>query len=296
LGPELIGWTDRNGTRWKISAIPLGGYVKFLGDSDAASATHEEGAALPADMKRHAFFTQPLYARAAVVLGGPAANLIFAVALLTGVFYVAGEPYSPPTVGVQANGRRRTRACARVTRSSTCSVNTSTASRISRTSSSSIRPRPASRIPAQRQAAERRDRASVLRAHGQVSKCRPLQRPWHGPADPAGGGGFIPQPGRGGGLKVGDVLKEIDGKSVVHFTHIPELIGDKAGKPITITYNRDGRDYTTSVRGPSRTRSRTATARNGSSAGCASSRQQSPSSAATTCWARWCGRCATSGA
>ena len=39
FGPELIGWTDRNGTRWKISAIPLGGYVKFLGDSDATSAT-----------------------------------------------------------------------------------------------------------------------------------------------------------------------------------------------------------------------------------------------------------------
>ena len=39
FGPELIGWTDRNGTRWKISAVPLGGYVKFLGDSDATSAT-----------------------------------------------------------------------------------------------------------------------------------------------------------------------------------------------------------------------------------------------------------------
>src|ERR1700704_1686592 len=93
FGPELVGWTDRNGTRWKISAIPLGGYVKFLGDSDAASATHEEGAALSPDMKRHAFFSQPLYARAAVVLGGPAANLIFAVLLLTGVFYFYGEPY-----------------------------------------------------------------------------------------------------------------------------------------------------------------------------------------------------------
>src|SRR5436305_7031780 len=64
FGPELIGWTDRNGTRWKISAIPLGGYVKFLGDSDAASATHDDGTALPPDMKRRAFFTQPVYARA----------------------------------------------------------------------------------------------------------------------------------------------------------------------------------------------------------------------------------------
>src|SRR5690349_24512150 len=79
FGPELIGWTDRNGTRWKVSAIPLGGYVKFLGDSDAASATHESGAALPVGERRRAFFSQPLHARAAVVLGGPAANLLFAI-------------------------------------------------------------------------------------------------------------------------------------------------------------------------------------------------------------------------
>ncbi len=103
FGPELLGWTDRNGTRWKISAIPLGGYVKFLGDSDAASATHEAQPLSPEQRKR-AFFTQPLYARAAVVLGGPASNLLFAVLLLTGVFYVAGEPYSPAVVAVQSDG------------------------------------------------------------------------------------------------------------------------------------------------------------------------------------------------
>src|SRR5579864_998449 len=103
FGPELIGWTDRNGTRWKISAIPLGGFVKFLGDNDASSATPSTEA-LSSDQQKRAFFTQPLYARAAVVLGGPAANLLFAVLLLTGVFYVAGEPYSPPVVAVQPDG------------------------------------------------------------------------------------------------------------------------------------------------------------------------------------------------
>src|SRR4051812_30986133 len=103
FGPELLGWTDRNGTRWKISAIPLGGFVKFLGDSDAASTSHGDQP-LSAEQRKRAFFTQPLYARAAVVLGGPMANLLFAVLLLTGVFYFAGEPYSPPTVAVQADG------------------------------------------------------------------------------------------------------------------------------------------------------------------------------------------------
>src|SRR6185437_10174827 len=103
FGPELFGWTDRSGTRWKISMIPLGGFVKFLGDSDGTSSLPSDQPLSP-DLKRRAFFTQPLYARAAVVLGGPAANLLFAVLLLTGVFYVAGEPYSPPVIAVQAGG------------------------------------------------------------------------------------------------------------------------------------------------------------------------------------------------
>src|SRR5215468_9726505 len=103
FGPELFGWTDRNGTRWKVSAIPLGGYVKFLGDNDASSATPSDQP-LSSDQQRRAFFTQPLYARAAGVLGGPLANLLFALVLLTAVFYVAGEPYSPAIVAVQADG------------------------------------------------------------------------------------------------------------------------------------------------------------------------------------------------
>ena len=91
FGPELVGWTDRRGTRWKVSAIPLGGYVKFLGDNDATSATPSD-VALSDEQKRGAFFSQPLYARAAVVLGGPVANLLFAVVVLATVFFIAGEP------------------------------------------------------------------------------------------------------------------------------------------------------------------------------------------------------------
>ncbi|MDP1840605.1 MAG: site-2 protease family protein, partial [Reyranella sp.] len=97
FGPELFGWTDRRGTRWKVSAIPLGGYVKFLGDNDETSTTPSEAALSGAPVKG-AFFSKPLYARAAVVLGGPAANLLFAFLVLTVVFFIAGEPYSPATV------------------------------------------------------------------------------------------------------------------------------------------------------------------------------------------------------
>ena len=96
FGPELFGWTDRQGTRWKVAAIPLGGYVKFLGDNDASQRYALRKSRCRPNSTRRAFFTQPLYARAAVVLGGPVANLLFALAAAhRPSSTVAGEPYSP---------------------------------------------------------------------------------------------------------------------------------------------------------------------------------------------------------
>ena len=102
-GPSCSAGPTGRARAGRSRPIPLGGYVKFLGDNDASSATPSDQP-LSADQQRRAFFTQPLYARAAVVLGGPLANLLFALLLLTAVFYVAGEPYSPAIVAVQADG------------------------------------------------------------------------------------------------------------------------------------------------------------------------------------------------
>src|ERR1044072_3032233 len=66
FGPELVGFYDRYGTRWKISAVPLGGYVKFLGDENAASAPDREAVATLSEAeKREAFISQGVGARAA---------------------------------------------------------------------------------------------------------------------------------------------------------------------------------------------------------------------------------------
>src|SRR5262245_13846827 len=68
FGPELLGFTDRHGTRWKISAVPLGGYVKFFGDENAASAPDQSTLAnMTADERRQSFFHKPVSQRAAVV-------------------------------------------------------------------------------------------------------------------------------------------------------------------------------------------------------------------------------------
>lgn len=106
FGPELCGWTDRHGTRWKLSLVPLGGYVKMFGDVDPASAGHvkeseraeEEGLgrALTDDERKVAFYTQPVAVRAAVVIAGPAINFLFAIVVLAILYMAVGQPVTPP--------------------------------------------------------------------------------------------------------------------------------------------------------------------------------------------------------
>ena len=93
FGRELVGWTDRKGTRWKISLLPLGGYVKFAGDADVASRPDEEELKEmdPAERAGSLHF-KPLYQRALVVAAGPIANFILAIAIFTIMFLVMGRP------------------------------------------------------------------------------------------------------------------------------------------------------------------------------------------------------------
>jgi len=99
FGPELFGFKDRHGTRWRLSAIPLGGYVKFVGDVGATSEPDsEEMDALTPEERRVAFHTQPVWKRAATVFAGPAANFILTIAVFTVMFAIYGRTISEPTV------------------------------------------------------------------------------------------------------------------------------------------------------------------------------------------------------
>lgn len=104
FGPELFGRTARDGTRWKFSLIPLGGYVKMLGDMDAASsrASMEK---IPESDRQYSFPMQSVGERAAIVFAGPAVNFIFAIMVLAGMYVVWGQPYTAPIVeAVTAEG------------------------------------------------------------------------------------------------------------------------------------------------------------------------------------------------
>ena len=92
FGPELIGFNDRHNTRWKISAIPLGGYVKFFGDDNAASVPDAPRLeSMPESDRAKSFFFQPVYKRAAIVAAGPIANFILAIVIFAIVFMLYGK-------------------------------------------------------------------------------------------------------------------------------------------------------------------------------------------------------------
>ena len=96
FGPELFGWSDRHGTRWKVCALPLGGYVQMFGDADPAGAGKDT--AIPPEQAHEAFYNKPLWRRAVVVAAGPLINYAFALVLLAGLYMVAGQPVMPPVV------------------------------------------------------------------------------------------------------------------------------------------------------------------------------------------------------
>ncbi|MCM2293626.1 RIP metalloprotease RseP [Allorhizobium sp. BGMRC 0089] len=99
FGPELIGFNDRHGTRWKLSAIPLGGYVRFFGDADAASTTDAEAyAALSPEEKAQTLNGAALWKRAATVAAGPIFNFLLAIAIFSATFFLYGRAVSDPIV------------------------------------------------------------------------------------------------------------------------------------------------------------------------------------------------------
>ena len=91
FGHELVGWTDRQGTRWKVAWLPLGGYVKFVGDMTPAG-NPDDLEHIPPELRERAFQLRPVWQRFLVVLAGPAANFLLAIAIFAAFFMILGAP------------------------------------------------------------------------------------------------------------------------------------------------------------------------------------------------------------
>lgn len=104
FGPEIAGFNDKHGTRWKISAIPLGGYVKFFGDeSEASTPSTETLSRMNAEERSYSFHHKKVGPRAAIVAAGPIANFLLAIVIFSVMFMVLGKPSTSARVdSVQA--------------------------------------------------------------------------------------------------------------------------------------------------------------------------------------------------
>lgn len=91
FGPELFHVTDRKGTRWRLAALPLGGYVKFYGDANAASVPDSELAQATPEERAGSLFAKSVWQRMAIVAAGPIANFIVAIIIFAGLFHFSGE-------------------------------------------------------------------------------------------------------------------------------------------------------------------------------------------------------------
>ena len=102
FGHEVTGWTDKRGTRWKVGWLPLGGYVKFIGDMGPASDPGEADA-IPPELRAQAFQLRPVWQRFLVVLAGPMANFLLAILIFAAFFSILGAPLTNVVGSVAAN-------------------------------------------------------------------------------------------------------------------------------------------------------------------------------------------------
>lgn len=111
FGPELFAFVDRSGTRWRFAALPLGGYVKFHGDQNAASLPDGEAISHMKPAERGiTLASKPVWQRAAIVAAGPLANFILAITIYTGIVYTYGRDITLPKVAGVVDGGPAARA------------------------------------------------------------------------------------------------------------------------------------------------------------------------------------------
>lgn len=242
FGPEIFGWTAKSGTRWKISAIPLGGYVKMYGDQDAASSPdHERARSMTAAERAVSFYHKRVGQRAAIVFAGPAVNYVFAVLVLGILFATGGQPHSPAVIGNVAPGGAAAEAGLR-SGDRFLRVNGTAIDRFEEVRQiTALRPgerlpviveRDGRRIatvltPARRTYKDKRGNEQVI---GDVGATRMIA--------PVAGGVTDNGPAARAGIRAGDRFLAIGGEKVRSFEDLRRLVMPNPGKPLTIEVER----------------------------------------------------------
>jgi regulator of sigma E protease len=222
FGPVLLSRVDKRGTRWQIAALPLGGYVKFLGDADAASG--KDGAAIDAlDVaeRRRSMHGAPLWARSATVAAGPVFNFILSIAIFATVLMVSGRPAEAPVVGAPV------------------ALPADMATLHAGDLITGIGETPVETLADVFTVAREMEPAETVR-YGIVRDGAPMEVEASFPLLPIIQSVAPQSAALAAGLREGDLIRTVDGEPVHAFSQLREAVDASAGKPLALTIWRAG--------------------------------------------------------
>lgn len=230
FGPRIYSRTDRHGTRWQFAALPLGGYVKFRGDADPASATADPAqlSGLSAEERRRTLAGAPLWARALTVAAGPAFNFALSILVFAGFFLVQGIATERPVVGALRDlpGPAQELRPGDVILSIGGTPTPDNAAFFAATNS----------LPAE---------APLPYEVERDGRRITVQGPF--PLPPLVEGVQPQSPAAGADIQAGDVITAVDGRPVVAFRELREISGASDGAPMVLSLWRAGAVHEASV-------------------------------------------------
>ena len=222
FGPVVYSRVDKRGTKWQIAALPIGGYVKFLGDKDAASAPDQAVlSGLSADERRHTMTGAPLWARASTVAAGPIFNFILALIVFMGMITYTGVATEVPVVG-------------RVNASPFVGETIQSGDKVLALNGTATPDIEAFALTANALPPAATVTYSIERDGKtlDVQGAHPFL-PMVGAVMPRNAGGDA-------GIQVGDVIIQAAGEDVTAFSQLPALVEASAGQPIALKIWRNG--------------------------------------------------------
>ena len=228
FGPVLGSRTDRRGTKWQIAAIPLGGFVKFMGDADATSVRAGALNGYTDAERRHTMAGAPLWARSLTVVAGPVANFILGFLIILVFLLTMGIATDAPTVG---SVRPTNQTGAGLEPGDRILAMAGVA-----TPSTEAYAKAIDQLP---------DTATIDWTVERDGTTMDINAPHPSPVMI---GEVLPKSAAGdAGLQKGDIILAANGQDVVVFRQLPKIVSALDGKPVTLKIWRDGAEFETTV-------------------------------------------------